>query len=94
MISISENTLRRIGAYVNGDYIRFPVSALADESRPESTNDGNYREYAEFRSSTNEMRSTMSYHGDIEPFPDWEQVSAQDWERELVAAVLTACTLN
>ena len=90
MINISENTLRKIGAYQSGDYLRIPVSELCDPAKPESSNDGNYREYAEFRADTLEYRSSMSYHGDIEPMPEWVALSQGDWERELLLAVLAA----
>ena len=94
MINISDKTLRKIEAQTNDTFIRFPVSKLYDEDKPESSNNGNYREYAEFTSGLR-YRYIMSYHGDIEPFPEWEFAENIDqWENLLLSAVIEALELS
>ena len=92
MITISERRLRNAGAYWAGSYIKLPASDLWDKHNPESSNNGNYRSYHEFIFDVRGYahRYSMSYHGDIEPFPEWETVSEREWEWLLCLAILTA----
>lgn len=94
MITITDKTLKKIHAEQRGDYLRIPISDLPDNDKPESSNNGNYREYAEFWASTHEFRTSMSYHGDIEPFPPREKLPSELWELYLIYCVLTAANLE
>lgn len=88
MVTITDKTLKKISAEQRGDYLRIPISELPEKDEPESSNNGNYREYAEFWASTHEFRTSMSYHGDIEPFPPREKLSPALWELYLIQCTL------
>ena len=93
LITVTNKTLRAIGAVTNGNYLRFPISELQDPDEPESSNNGNYREYAEFWANSLEFRTSMSYHGDIEDFPERESLSEKEWNSELLNCILYALSL-
>ena len=90
MVTVTNKTLRAIGAESDGNYLRFPISELQNPDEPESTNNGNYREYAEFWADSMEFRTSMSYHGDIEAFPERERLSEREWDNELLSCVVCA----
>ena len=89
-ITISNKTLVQRGAIVDGNRLCLVTSGLVDPDRPESTNNGNYCSYAEFLvdDSGYYIRDSMSYHGDIEPMPEWENVSEKEWIAALMMAIL------
>lgn len=67
-----------------------PVSKLADPKKPESSNNGNYREYMQFESpcvGVYRYREFSSYHGDIEPMPLWQEVTLAEYFREYKASL-------
>lgn len=60
---------------------------------PENTNGGAYKLRACFLSPMVGVylyRECWSYHGDIEPMPDWEQVSLPEYYRLFKAAQMEA----
>lgn len=93
LVTVTNKTLRAIGAVTNGNYLRFPISELQNPDEPESSNNGNYREYAEFWENSLEFRTSMSYHGDIEDFPERESLSEREWNSELLNCILYALSL-
>lgn len=69
---------------------RIPVSSLFDPKKPENSNGGNYRSYIQLRSpvvGTYLMREVMSFHGDIEPYPEWTEVTLAEYFREYKEAL-------
>ena len=88
--NISAPVLEEIEANVCGDYLYFPISELPDPTQPESSNNGNYREYVEFWADTNEYRHSMSYHGDIEPYPEREKLNPDEFMAVLMHYVCKA----
>lgn len=60
---------------------KIPLSTLA---APENTNGGSYRSYIQLRSpvvGTYLMREVMSFHGDIEPYPEWTEITLAEYFR-------------
>lgn len=68
--------------------VTFAVEPLPDPLKEESSNNGNYRHYMQFLRTADGywVRDFYSYHGDIEPFPDYEEVSGTDYRRIFLAA--------
>lgn len=67
-----------------------PVTELRDPNNAENSNGGNYRDYTQFRSPVVGeylIREYSSYHGDIEPYPEWREVTLAEYFREYKAAL-------
>lgn len=64
----------------DGGGLQFIIEPLLDISNPESSNNGNYREYRIFEIQYDQhdnkhymIKDYWSYHGDLEPYPEFEE---------------------
>ena len=86
---MNQNTIDAIGRY-NLCGCTIPVSPLFDPEKPESSNNGNYRAYMQFASpcvGTYRYREFSSYHSDIEPMPEWEEVTCVEYYQRYKTAL-------
>lgn len=73
-------TAHELEALRDGGGLEFIIEPLLDISNSESSNNGNYREYRHFEIQYDQyndkhymIRDCWSYHGDLEPFPEFEE---------------------
>lgn len=69
---------------INQTFVSDPI----DSNKEESTNNGNYCCYYQFRSPVPGLylyREYMSYHGDLEPMPEFEAKSFTEYMKLLLS---------